>query len=220
MASNERAASKQSRSVKSKNSRAASSPSTGQTFPATETFGSLPQIALLPMELPLTLSAGGSHARILAQQAANEVSERALEAAFMQKSYDLLATYDRNSSSWRTSQTCLVAQVSNQGDGLAEYWGTWPSAGMMRSGQIFRRPHWALRIAGNVYGLLPTPLKSDMQANFSAGTVRRAMQNGKQEHLCYRPIMMGWGMRQIVTLYERVMGFPKGWLVSMLPETP
>ena len=220
MASNERAALKQSRSVKSKNSRAKSSPSTGQTFPATETLGNLPQSGLLPMELPLTLSREAFRARTLARQAANAGLERGQEAGFIPKSLDLLAIYDRNSSSWRTLQTCLVAQVSGQGGGLAEFSETWPSAGIMHNGQIYRRHHWALRTVESVFGLLPTPLKSDMQANFSAGTVRRVMRNGKQEHLCYRPILMGWGMRQIVTLYEAVMGFPKGWLASMVPETP
>lgn len=140
-------------------------------------------------------------------------------ADFTEKSSALLATYDPNSSSWRTSQLCFADRVNNPALGLAEYSETWPNSGLMLSGRIYQLGTLASLTIGSVYGLLPTPLKSDMQANFSAGTVRKVMKRKKQEHLCYRPIMLGWDRLQIVTLYETVMGFPSSWVASMLSET-
>lgn len=118
---------------------------------------------LLPMELPLTLSRAGFHARTLAQPESNPEWAKEHAAAFGLKSPVLLATFNHNTSSWRTSQTCLVALLSSQGDGLAEFSQTWPNAGMMRNGRTFQREPWALPIAENVYGLLPTPRKNDSQ---------------------------------------------------------
>ena len=73
-----------------------------------------------------------------------------------------LARYDRVSRSWKTRQCLLL------GD-LAEYAETWPSWGMTRSGELFRRPTPSLLLAiraritcGNASGLsLPTPRKQE-----------------------------------------------------------
>src|SRR3990167_3716208 len=69
----------------------------------------------------------------------------------------LLASYDRNSQSWRTSQTCLLAQLKNQADGLAEYWETWPRSGLMRSGIAYRLPLLAFPNTETACGLSPIP---------------------------------------------------------------
>lgn len=85
------------------------------------------------------------------------------------KSCDLLASYNHDLSLWKTSQICLLGLLSSQGDGLAEYSGTWPNAGMMRNGRTYRLEPWALPIVANVYGLLPTPRKNDSQKRGSFG---------------------------------------------------
>jgi len=64
-------------------------------------------------ELPLMSSAAGSHAKILAAQENAQGLAMEREAGFMQKSSDLLATLDHDSSSWRMSQGCLVALLNN-----------------------------------------------------------------------------------------------------------
>ena len=179
-----------------------------------------PQSDLLPMELPLTLSPEDSRAKTLALLDISEASKKAQGAGYGQNATDLLASYDRDTQSLRTSQTCWLAQVSGQGGGLAEFCQTWPNAGMMRSGEIYRRGTLDCLTGGREFGLLPTPLKSDLQANFSKKTVRAVMKRAKQEHLCYRPIMLGWDRHQTVILYETVMGFPNLWVASMLSETP
>ncbi len=184
------------------------------------TLEHLQQNDLLPMELPLTLLPEDSRAKTLAllESKLELAKERVADCGA--SAYVLLAKYDPNTQSLRTSQTCLLAQVTNQGGGLAQYSATWPNAGIMRNGEIYQRGTLDCLMAGREFGLLPTPLKSDLQAKFSKKTVRNVMKRAKQEHLCYRPIMLGWDRLQTVTLYETVMGFPNLWVASMLSATP
>ena len=172
------------------------------------------------MELPLMSSRAASRARTLALLESSAAWVKEPAAASGPRSSDLLASYDRNTSSWRTSQHCLLAQANGEADGLAEFSETWPSAGMMRNGKTFRRQPWALPIAENVSGLWPTPLKSELQANFSAKTVRKVMLAGKQEHLCYRPIIHEWSREMVTSLYAMAMGFPNFWANLTDTETP
>ena len=113
------------------------------------------------MELPLMSSRAASRARTLALLESSAAWVKEPAPASGPRSSDLLASYDRNTSSWRTSQHCLLAQVNGEADGLAEFSETWPSAGMMRNGKTFRRQPWALPIAESASGLWPTPSKSD-----------------------------------------------------------
>lgn len=113
------------------------------------------------MELPLMSSRAASRARTLALLESSAAWVKEPAAASGPRSSDLLASYDRNTSSWRTSQHCLLAQVNGEADGLAEFSETWPSAGMMRNGKTFRRQPWAIPIAESASGLWPTPSKSD-----------------------------------------------------------
>lgn len=180
----------------------------------------LPEQGSLPMELPSMSSREGSRAKTYQLQAINAglIKERGQVCG--QKSFVSLASYDHNSSLWRTSQICLEALANGQAGGLAEFSVTWPNAGMMRNGETFQLGQLDCLTGESVSGLLPTPLKSDLQANFSKATVRKVMTRAKQEHLCYRPIMLGWDRLRTVTLYETVMGFPPLWVASMLSETP
>ena len=112
------------------------------------------------MELPLMSSRAASRARTLALLESSAAWVKEPAPASGPRLSDLLASYDRNTSSWRTSQRCLLAQVNGEADGLAEFSETWPSAGMMRNGKTFRRQPWALPIAENASGLFATPAKT------------------------------------------------------------
>ena len=139
-----------------------SSKSTGPASPATETCANLPQSDLLPMELPLTLSAAVSPAKTLAQPEKGQgfpVNGR----DYGVKSPVLLANYDPDTSSWRTSQHCLV-------EGLEQFSETWPRSGMMRSGTAYQLPTLAHLTDATGFGLslthkpthsVPTPTASD-----------------------------------------------------------
>jgi hypothetical protein len=122
---------------------------------------SLPESDWQQTELPLMLSVVVSPAKISASRDAKKVLLTEHAAAFGQKLLGLLANYDPPSQSWRTSQICLVALATGLADGLAEYSGTWPNSGMMLNGKTFQRQPWALPIAANASGSLPTPVKYD-----------------------------------------------------------
>ena len=112
------------------------------------------------MELPLMSSRAASRARTLALLESSAAWVKEPAPASGPRLSDLLASYDRNTSSWRTSQHCLLAQANGEADGLAEFSETWPSAGMMRSGKTYRRQPWALPIAESASGLWATPAKT------------------------------------------------------------
>ena len=179
------------------------------------------QPTLFPeMELPLMSSAEGFRAKILALQESAPAWAKEREVGFGLSASGLLASYDPSSQSLRTSQTCFLAQAKNEGGGLAEYSQTWPPSGMMRSGRIYQRQPWALPIAESASGLWPTPLKSSKQALFAVKTIKKCLNKGSQEHLCYRPTLMGWSRHQIATIYATAMGFPSSWASLTLTETP
>ncbi|MFM2096614.1 MAG: hypothetical protein RIS70_3738, partial [Planctomycetota bacterium] len=78
-----------------------------------------------------------------------------------------LAKYDPSSRSWKTRQCLLL------GD-LAEYAETWPSWGMTRSGELFRRPTPELGTCENAAGSWPTPKARDWR---SGGTSPQAVKD-------------------------------------------
>lgn len=105
-------------------------------------------------------SAAGSRARTLAGQEI-EPEWTGREVAYGRKSPVLWASYDHASSSWRMSQVCLVALLSDQANGLAECSETWPRSGTMRNGIAYQLPPLAPLISETASGLLPTPVKYD-----------------------------------------------------------
>ena len=79
-------------------------------------------------------------------------SKRALmasAAAYGLSTPVLLAKYDPDSQSWRTSQRCFIT-------GLAEFLETWPRSGMMRNGTAYQLPPLVRLTGGTGFGLLPT----------------------------------------------------------------
>jgi len=67
---------------------------------------------------------------------------------------DLLASYDRNSSSWRTCQHCLV-------EGLESFSETWPRSGMIVAGTAFQLPALVPITDATDCGLWQTPVADD-----------------------------------------------------------
>ena len=90
------------------------------------------------------------------------------------KSPAWLASYDRNTSSWKMSQHSLV-------EGLDEFSETWPRSGMMQNGIAYQLPPLALRTDGIESGSWPTPRASSaMSANFTQNTLIRTQRNLEQ----------------------------------------
>jgi len=168
------------------------------------------------MELPLMSSRAASRARTLALLESSAAWVKEPAAASGPRSSDLLASYDRNTSSWRTSQHCLLAQVNGEADGLAEFSETWPSAGMMRNGKTFRRQPWALPIAENVSGCWPTITKQPSHRATTNGE-NRSHTTGQKFGLSLVQAVRLW---PTPTANEDAAGRPNGKMQKMLGNHP
>jgi len=183
-------------------------------------------------ELPLMSSREVSRAKTLALLESAQVSEKEPAAVSGPRSSDLLASYHPATSSWRTSQTCLVALARNEGDGLAEFSGTWPSAGMMRNGKAFELPILGRHTGAPASGLLPTPTKSDGYARASIwtpnmevkydldGRPRLVKESGDWSCGLSRFWMHIRGEELPTDIVETMMGFPIDWTALPPSETP
>lgn len=127
----------------------------------------------------------GSPAKTLVAPANELELQKTPEADYGLKSPDFLANYDQLTSSWRTSQHCLLAQLNSQADGLAVYSETWPRSGMMQNGTAYQLPPLAPLIGETVSGsLLPTPDcgKVAIQVGWKAGRAKvTASENGTRK---------------------------------------
>ena len=65
-----------------------------------------------------------------------------------------LASFDLDSSSWKTSQRFLLG-------GWVTFSGTWPRSGTMRNGTVYELPTWAPPTVESGCSLWPTPLAND-----------------------------------------------------------
>ena len=104
-------------------------------------------------ESQLTLLPEDSHARTSRSQARAQAS-RVSSQGYGQKSPDLLARYDPATSSWRTSQRCLV-------EGWTRFSETWPRSGMTRNGIAYQLPPLAPLTGATGGGVWRTPNARD-----------------------------------------------------------
>ena len=86
---------------------------------------------------------------------------KASAADYGQSAPVLLGSFDPDTPSLRTSQTCLM---ENGELGLSEFFGTFPRSGMMRSGTVYQLPNLARTITEIGSGLWPTPKASDYKS--------------------------------------------------------
>lgn len=84
----------------------------------------------------------------------NRPESTALSPAYGTNSLALLATFDLNTRSWRTSQLCFLA---TEADGLAEFSETWPRSGILRNGIAYQRPPLTRLTGETASGSLLTP---------------------------------------------------------------
>jgi hypothetical protein len=103
-------------------------------------------------ETPLTLWPEDSPA---SQSAApGNGSRRRIAGGSGLRSVTSFASYDPDSSSWRTFQGSLLAEWET-------YSETWPPSGMTRNGTAYQRPTSVPPIYATASGLLPTPTTLD-----------------------------------------------------------
>ena len=192
----------------------------------------------LQTAVALMSSAAASPARTSASPARAQ-GWQASEAAYGASTPDSFANYDPATSSWRTSQRCLV-------EGWATYSETWPRSGTTRNGTAFQLPPLALRTNATGYGLWPTPT-TDSASNRSSRYAQGGMPLAAAVKLWPTPTAMGdkcvgrmdeWGgsrsrekLRSMVpeselrgalnpTWVEWLMGYPLGWTDCEPSATP
>ena len=161
------------------------------------------------MELFPTLSLGDSRAKTSPLVGKGQVW-KVRDRDSGQKSSAWLAKLIQGSSLWRMSQTCLLALLNNQADGLGEFSQTWPKSGMMQSGTAYALPQWVPSTTEIGSGLLPTPLASDgvALAQFSIKSQLKAERSGHQKRPFGTLAANGMGISEICQTYEKMMGFP------------
>lgn len=77
------------------------------------------------------------------------------------------ASYDHDSSCWRTSQTCLLSEMGERG---RRFSGTWPRSGMLAHGTVYPLPPLVPRTSGIAYSpLLGIPTSRDWKGTGREG---------------------------------------------------
>ena len=118
------------------------------------------QPTLFPAEeLPSMQSAAVSPVRTLARLASELVS-KIRDLASGSSTRVSLANFDPDTSSWRTSQACLVS-------GWETFSESWPRSGIMLSGIAYPLPPSAPLTEEIASGLLPTPVTIDSGSRFN-----------------------------------------------------
>jgi len=126
-------------------------------------------------------------------------------------SRESFAIFDRNSSSWRMSETLFT------GD-LATYSETWPDSGLMLNGTCFRLLPLVPRNAVKGCSLLPTLTASDAKGARNGTAKGRSVKDGLTM-TDWLWLNVGRGMLDPGSA-EQMMGFPTGWTDLEDSETP
>jgi len=175
--------------------------STGRPSPATETCENLAEfVSKMTASEKSTPFVEDFPAKISVSLAAARVL-MAHEAGCGVNTGALLASCHPGSSSWKTSQLCLDGE-------LAEFSGTWPRSGMMRSGTAYQLPTLVPDSFGIESGLWPTPNATAYKGGRQSPRrgVNRPERNNWQDWCS-----LALGQRYPVPeTAEQVMGFPLG----------
>ena len=141
------------------------------------------------------------HAKISAQPATPGPGYKAIAVDFSTSASDCFAQLDLITSSWKTAQRSLRIEEAAI---WQQYSGSFPKAGMMRSGRLYQRVQWVHHTCGNDCSSWPTPTASMWKAwPFSKNTKNRYKESTINRALAY-------GQPQ-PHLQEWLMGFPQEW---------
>jgi hypothetical protein len=122
-----------------------------------------------------------------------------------------LASFDHQSRSWRTSQTCLL-------EGLERFSGSWPRSGMTRNGIAYQLVTLAHRSLATASGLLPTLVAGDAKGGRNGTSKGRCASDGLTM-TDWIWLNLGRGLLHPGSA-EQIMGFPIGWTDLDASATP
>ena len=205
---------------------------------STKTSGRSLGPAWQQMELFPTSSAEDSLARMSPSPAKAQASPKERAAAYGRTAPELLAKFNHDTSSWKTSQRSLFG-------GLTEFSGTWPRSGTMQSGIAYQLPPLVPLMRGTGSGSLPTMrsgggavgrLRSqekveqtghrsrleDYVVMYPTPTVQDASNNGgpSQSRRNSLPLNAVIGGALNPTWVEWLMGYPSEWTALRPSVTP
>ena len=120
----------------------------------------------------LTLSQEDSPVRTCQLPEIKQESKRHAPA-YGENCAELLATYDQDTQSWRTSQLSLVEAT---GGGLERFLETWSRSGMTVNGTAYRLPNLARTITEIGSGLFATPNTLDGMPPKSEKAIKKEME--------------------------------------------
>ena len=126
------------------------------------------------------------------------------------------ASADPVTSYWKTSQRCFQSKT----EGIwAQFSGSFPKAGMMRSGKLYRHPQWVRHTCVKEFSLLPTPVASDHKSATSQSVSQAIIHRGKSPRLGEYVAAQTPGQLN-PEFVEWLMGFPIGYTELEDSETP
>jgi hypothetical protein len=199
-------------SVKRNRTAKQSSAAAGLAYPSTMTSAPSPQNDWLPMASPSMQSAEDSHAKTSAMPVL-ALALRENDPGSGLNSRASLASFDPISSSWRTSQHCLI-------EGSEQFSETFPESGMTRSGRLYLHAPWVLHMCDDGCSLWPTPTASMDGRGFGIplheNTGRYKLSTVRRVHALVGE--HGWRIHPHFT--EALMGFPMDASAIAPSETP
>ena len=128
------------------------------------------------------------------------------------KCAELLAKFDPDTLSWKTSQQSFI-------EGWATFSETWPRSGMMQSGTAYQLPTLAEAISATGFSLWPTPTARDYKGA-RLSTSQDEQGRGANNSLPDFFRSNGNWHYPPVAVVECMMGFPAGWLSCGRSEIP
>ena len=126
----------------------------GLEYPFMTMYEQSQQSDWLQTELESMSLQGASPAKTFQSQETEQEYKTEHAVAYGQSAPVCLGSFDLNTPSLKTSQTCLM---ENGELGLSEYSGTFPRSGMMRSGTVYQLPNLARTTTEIGSGYWPTP---------------------------------------------------------------
>lgn len=150
----------------------------------------------------LTCLAADSLARMSREQMPPETGSTVDGADYGLSISESLASYDRDSLSWRTSQICLTGES-------VEFSEDWPKSGMTRNGTLFQLPPSVLLTGANESGLLLTPIHREHA--FSAMKFGYQRSDAHSFGSLSEQLICRHGLKPTVDFLGMMMGYPAMW---------